>query len=300
MNSDLKPSFILSKRQRGKIEMDVLDEYRELAKGFYIWEGLPDDVPEGYIEGALFDYGCVGMKLVPKFGVIVCPASVKLRTIYNYPSSWIPCGLTLHSDPLEIMGESENPALYIGKPIQDRILPYVTIIEDANLSLDQNVIGMRQPVVFAGVPGNSADSVVLNQEIETGERSIPVVSIAKVQAQVLDLKVSDFTHPLIETMQDRDAKVLTLMSIDNEGVEKASGVNMAESTAHQGKLILTSTLGLKLRQDWCDKINPVLQQDCEAHNIPFTPISVSVNPEYQDNETVETDPNQAGNDDEQQ
>ena len=64
----MKPTFRTSKgERRGAVETidtsGLIQIYRDIARGRFIWEGLPDDMPDGFIEyTALFYNAGVSMK----------------------------------------------------------------------------------------------------------------------------------------------------------------------------------------------------------------------------------------------
>lgn len=291
MYTNPRPGFITSKGERGTDETfyDPFDKYRQLAKGLYIWDGLPDDVPEGFIEECLFDYGAVSAKFVSGMGIVISPAMAKSWNHYGRIKEWVPTAQIAYptSDITKINEPSNNPVLQLDLPTRLAIEYDVNILWDAKISLAQNVLGMRQPIVFMGTTGNVQDVVLLDKEINVGKRAIPVVDPTKVKAEILDLKVTDFTPSLMQVEQDQDAKILTRMGINNRGVEKESGINLEESTAHKQGLRLSSSLELIKRQVWADAITRALNADDRL--IEKVNISVMINPEYDEPEEQPTD-----------
>lgn len=292
--TSFKPSFIVSKGERqgeNGIYHDELDKYREIAKGIYLWGGLPKDIPNDYIEQALFDFGSVSAKNVPGLGVIVCPASPTLYNLYGEPSKWTPTGQTYPAgNSTDLLKVSENPVLFLGKSMASRIELDSKILLHAKISLLQNVWGMRQPIALESNPGNNQDAIVFQNQLYNGQPCIPLIDTTKVKAEVIELGIKDFTQPLINVEQDQDAKILTLLGIDNRGVEKASGINVEESTAQNQQLSIILTKGLLKRQLWCEKINPLLVDD--AGN-KYT-LSVRINPAY--DQTIDSPEDEVQND----
>lgn len=256
-----RPSFYLSKGDRNKYQFafDPLSRYRYLAKGIYEWSGLPEDVPDGFIEEMLFDFGGISAKNDPSLGVIVVPCSPVLLTIYGTPMTWIPVGLAnLPATAQTIMAESDNPALWIGEPPAKRAAIFGEILKQSLISLRQNVIALRQPIAVDGEPGNTADGIMLMADLEGGEQYIPVIDAKRLGVQVLDLKAKDYAASLVGTYNAMDNEILTIIGLNNTGTEKASGVNIEESTSLHQELQITSDTGLKLRRQWCEKINAKL------------------------------------------
>lgn len=253
-----RPSFYLSKgeRNRHRFDFDPLSRYRYLAKGIYEWSGLPDDVPDGFIEGMLFDFGGVSAKDDPSLGIVIVPCSPVLLSIYGTPLTWIPVGLAnLPPTAQTIMAESDNPVLWIGEPPARRAEIFAEILKQSLISLRQNIIALRQPIAVDGEPGNTTDGLMLMADLEGGEQYIPVIDAQRLGVQVLDLKAKDYTASLVGTYNAMDNEILTIIGLNNTGTEKASGVNIEEATSLHQELRITSDAGLKLRRQWCDRIN---------------------------------------------
>lgn len=253
------PSFYLSRGERNKmrVSFDPYQRYLTIAQGIYEWEGLPEDIPIGYIEQALFWYGCVGAKDVPGIGICVFGATPSSWTIYGEPATWMPTGLKTITSPL-LQEKSDNPTLYLGVSIADKISAFADIQKQSIISLRQNIIGMRQPIALDGNPGNSADAYVLSNELEAGEQFIPVIEASKIGVKTIDLNVNDYTTSLLNAYDAMDREILSYMGIKNSGTEKQSGITPEETLSITQELSLVSTHGLKLREEWCKKINAVL------------------------------------------
>ena len=278
-----RPSFLTTKgeRKRGTFYFDPLERYRIIAKGIYKWENLPDDVPDGYIEESIFNYGGISAKEIEGLGICVLPAAPKLFNIYGEPLSWLPTGLKGVPQSIDVMKESDNPVLWFGQSISQRVEIFAGIMKSSLISLQQNVIALRQPIALDGKIGNSANACILSTEIEEGEMYIPVIDGERLGVKVIDLQAKDYTQSLISTYNAMDSEILTMLGVKNVGTEKASGVTAEETLSVGQELTLTSNVGLVMRQKWCDKINAKIgtnfkvsvssayvEQNTDADNIP--------------------------------
>lgn len=253
------PSFYVSKGERNKMKVsfDPYQRYLTIAQGIYDWKNLPEDVPIGYVEQALFWYGCVGAKDVPGVGVCLFGATPATWDIYGEPATWLPTGLKAVTSPV-LMEKSNNPSLYLGMPVADKISSFADIQKQSIISLRQNAIGMRQPIALDGNPGNSADAYVLSNELESGEQYIPVIEASKIGVKTIDLGVVDYTTSLLNVYDAMDREILSYMGIKNSGTEKQSGITSVETLSITQELSIVNSLGLKLRKNWCNKINAIL------------------------------------------
>ena len=258
-----RPTFITTKgeRKRYMALFDPMERYRTLARSIYVWSNMPADMPDGFVEDCIFSYGGVSAKDVSGLGTCVFAAAPKLYNIYGEPLVWLPTGLRAVPSSVDIMGESDNPVLYLGQSTEDRIGIFAAIMKNALVSLQQNVIALRQPIALDGEPGNSAQACILSTEIEEGEMYIPVIDGQRLGIKTIDLQAKDFTQSLISTYNAMDSEILSILGVKNAGTEKASGVTTEETISLRQELTLVSDHGLRKRLAWCDKINAVLGTD---------------------------------------
>lgn len=261
-----RPSWYITKGERNSspyyLDFDPLERYRNIATGIYTWHNLPEDVPEGYIERVLFDYPGVSAKDVPGLGICILPVAPVNLSIYGTPIDWKPTGLQgISLQVKELLETSDNPVLWQGEPPAETAKIYANILKNALISLQQNVIGLRQPIALDGEPGSTADAMVLAGEIDQGELFIPVIEAERIGVKVIDLLAKDHTASLVSTCNAMDNEILSILGVRNTGTEKASGVNIAESTSLHQELAVTSGKKLKDRIQWCEKINAVLGTD---------------------------------------
>jgi hypothetical protein len=246
------------------ILFDPLEKYRTLAAGIYEWSGLPDNVPEGYIEETLFDHGAVSAKKVGG-DILILPAHAVTRGVYGEILTWRPAYTNATGSVIEGLQEtSDTPVLDVGTPIAEIVRVYAAILEDSLLSLRQNVRALRQPIAIYGNPGNAAETITLKNELDYGALAIPLIERTAMDIEAIDLKAKDYTQSLIATHNAMDNEILTHMAIKNTGVEKSSGITVEETTSLHQELRITSHVGLKLRLQWCEKINSVLDTNFEV------------------------------------
>ena len=246
------------------ILFDPLEKYRTLAAGIYEWSGLPDNVPEGYIEETLFDHGAISAKKL-NGDIFILPAHAVTRGVYGEILTWRPAYTNATGSVIEgLQDTSDTPVLDVGTPIAEIVRVYAAILEDALISLRQNVRALRQPIAIYGNPGNAAETITLKNELDYGALAIPLIEKTAMDIEAIDLKAKDYTQSLIATHNAMDNEILTHMAIKNTGVEKSSGITVEETTSLHQELRITSHVGLKLRMQWCEKINSVLDTNFEV------------------------------------
>ena len=67
----------------------------------------------------------------------------------------------------------------------------------------------------------------------------------------------DDTKEVDGVIHDMDAEILTILNIRST-LEKASGISTAEASASDQEIMEGLDHGLRLRQQWCERINAVL------------------------------------------
>ena len=264
-----RPSFRTTKGERAEVA-EVIDTsgleqiYRDVARGRFIWSGLPEDMPEGYIEDtALFYNAGVGIKPT-SMGMVVLPAKPVSLTVYGTPYSWVPGnvpGLTgLEMDP-ELFAESGTPVLWMSMSVMDRIRPYLQVMARCLKVLNTNVGALSTPILINGRPdagdGGNLTGVLLKSDMLDGESFIPVIRGDGMPLDVLDLKVTDHTQNLISTMEAMHAKILEIMQ-SGDGVAKSSGITVEETVNGSQSVEQAADMELMRRQAWAERINAVM------------------------------------------
>lgn len=269
-----KPDFLLSKHERRLISSsisvdDIEMHYRDILRGLFVWEGLPDDMPVGFVDAdALYVARGFGLKDVSGLGICGFPCNPVLVNIYGEPVTWLaqPYGWAQDGRQAskidnEIFTESDTPALWIRASIRDRILPYIQIMARALQALGNNVSALNHPILISGnasgMPGDNIGSILLKSEYEDGTTYLPVVSPGPLGLEAIDLQVTDNTQNLASIVDWCDSRILEIIGAST-GVEKSSGISTMETASGKGGLGSQSDAALALRRAWCEKVNAVL------------------------------------------
>ena len=265
-----RPSFRTSKGERRGGASETIDTsglvqiYRDIARGRFKWSGLPEDMPEGFIEDtALFFNAGVSMKSTP-MGPVVLPAKPTALTVYGTPYSWLPGNVPgimgFEQDP-ELFSESDNPVLWMSMSVMDRIKPYLDVMSRCLKVLNVNVGALSTPILIEGRPdageGGNLTGVLLKSDLLAGESFIPVIRGDGMPLSTLDLGVQDHTQNLISTMEAMHAKILEVMQ-SGDGVAKSSGITVEETVNGNQSVEQAADLELERRKAWCDRINAVM------------------------------------------
>ena len=265
-----RPTFRTSKGERRGGASETIDTsglvqiYRDIARGRFIWEGLPDDMPDGFIEDtALFYNAGVSIKDTG-MGPVVLPAKPVGLTVYGTPYTWVPGNVPgvmgYESDP-ELFAESDNPVLWMSTSVMDRIQPYLDVMTRCIKVLNTNIGALSTPILINGRPdageGGNLTGVLLKSDLLNGESFIPVVRGDGMPLDVLDLKVTDHSQNLISCMEAMHSKILEVLQ-SGDGVAKSSGITVEETVNGSQSVEQAADLELERRKAWCERINAVM------------------------------------------
>lgn len=281
-----RPDFLTTKGERNikSNQINVSDiemHYRDILRGLFVWHGLPDDMPTGFIDAdALYVAKGFALKNVKALGLCGFPCNPVTVDIYGQPATWLaqPYGWASETTKAtasidsDIFKDSDTPVLWNRASIRDRILPYIQIMSRALQCLGTNISALSHPVLISGMAsGNAGDnigSILLKNELEEGSTYIPVVAPSALGLDAIDLHATDNTQNLISVVDWCDARILEIIGA-SVGVEKSSGITTAETASGKGGLGAMSDSALALRSEWAMKVNSALGTDItvERNNV---------------------------------
>lgn len=236
---------------------NLLRDYEELAGTPYVWEGLDKiDMTDNHMESLLFWNTHIGIGET-KLRYYVMGAKAGKVTIYGEPSTWSPVGTNVTDLPLDLIREynsEKNPCMKIGEQsVADRITDECIWQASTYISLNQNVVGMRAPVMITGTDGNAEIDYIEDNLIQG--RSIPALKKAGIGAEVQDMKAQNFVDPLSGYAEFLHNKTLGKLGIDALGTQKASGITQEEAVLILAQIKGIRKKGLRIRERLCDMIN---------------------------------------------
>ena len=265
-----KPSFIMSKADRRAINdsidtTDIMRHYRNILRGSSAWEGLPEDMPVGYIEDtALWYAGGFALKKCKGLGIAGFPANPVTLDVYGRPVSWLPSivnGVTAYRQTDDVYKESSTPVLWIGTPLRDQIKPYAQLMSMCLKALGQNITSLAHPVLVSGQPsgqaGDNLGALLLKSDLEEGAMYIPTVEGRGVPLEVLDLHATDNTQNLVSTLSACDARILEILNTSN-GIEKNSGITTEETETGSMPLQYAQGGYDEMCDVWAERVNAEL------------------------------------------
>lgn len=286
----MRPSFLLSKGERRETEglilpEDILLHYSEVYVSRFIWEGTPKDMPQGFIEKALFWTG--GVAPVRAFGEenLVAAYPVMLG-IYAQPISWEPVPAGGSIIPPNLMREykqSKDPMLHC-LPMAEQIRELCVLMADAYNCMKQTLFSMSQPVAIQGMVGGEVNVIESKDALLGRKLIVPTLDRTGIQASVIDLGGKDHTQNLISTINALDCEILARMGIKSAGTEKASGVTSEETLSITQELQLVNRFDYDLRENWME-LQQIRERFPELKVTPSPALGLILDDGYTDEES---------------
>ena len=286
----MRPSFLLTKGERRSTEglilpEDILLHYSEVYASRFMWDGTPKDMPQGFIERALFWTG--GIAPVKAFGEEQLIASYPVMLgIYAQPISWEPVPAGGSIIPPNLMREykqSRDPMMFC-LPMAEQIRDLCSLMADAYNCLKQTIFSMSQPVVAQGVVGGEINVYETEKTLLGKKLVIPTLDKTSMLASTLDLGGKDHTQNLISTINALDCEILARMGIKSAGTEKASGVTSEETLSITQELQLINKYDYDLRTRWCD-LPQIRERFPDLKVTPSPALGLMLNDGYTDEES---------------
>ena len=267
----------------------LLTDYEKLNATIYEWSGLEDlEIKPRFLESLFFWNVAIG--ILPNN--ILMGAVPVIFDAYGEPHEWTPVPTYLTTLPHSIMRKyqsKDNPCIRLGgDSVADSIKDECVDQASGYISANQNVLGMRMPVMFSGV-NSKAEIRFMQNRLEQGG-NVPYVDGGKdspMGMEVLDLKVNNYLDPLTGYNEFIHTKILAKLGIDALGAQKASGVTQEEATMILAQIRGVRELNLQLRKDFCKMVN----EHIENVNIGVEIRDIYMNEQYDrnDNETADGD-----------
>lgn len=267
-----RPTFVTTKGMRARMGASsyaaaLHRHYEAVLSGVYDWDVEGDGaerVPEGWVEHCLYRWGGAAVGSMSGMPVLCGATPVKVD-VYSQPLTWLPAIGDTTEPPQDLMVEQDSPVLWFGVPTASEVDELVRISSQSLGALRSTIAGMQQPVVISGIqPGAQLQGVVLKSALEDGwERWISSISQVGSSMQVLDLKVQDWTGPLLSTIRACDSLILNLLGLAGFATDKESGQSTEETQALNQPLDSIIAQGLERRRAWAE----LATEWCEDHDM---------------------------------
>lgn len=239
-------------------------QYTNLCLNFFEWE-LPVDNEQlngDFIERLLFYRGRCAVVNDKSKGLIVCDFRTidGQSNIFGYPTQIQALDIF---DYNKVIGEYESdnfviiPNNKLWYPTNITVLRYAIDISNIADAMNLNVESQKLPIILQSPDDKAKLSMEqIADKIETGERYIFAKSDFNIQNAVQSLNINaPFIADRLQDLQQRKiAELLTAIGINNQNINKESGVTTDEVNSNNTLVKLNFDSMLIPRQEACNEI----------------------------------------------
>lgn len=242
----------------------IYAQYSNLCLNFFDWE-LPienEQLNADFIERLLFYKGRCAIINDSERGLMVCDFTVVngMSNIFGYPTQIQARDIFDHN---KVIGTFDSPDFVIitnnkmWYPTNITVLKYAVDISNILDSINLNVEAQKFPVILQS-PDDKAKLTMEQyaEKIETGERYIfsKYDFDAKNAITSLNINAPFISDRLQDLAEKKTAELLTALGINNQNVNKESGVTTDEVNSNNTLVKLNFDAMLIPRQEACNEI----------------------------------------------
>lgn len=238
--------------------------YTNIALNFFDWD-LPSDNEQlnaDFLERLLFYRGRAAIINDKTRGLLVCDFNniSGWSNMFGYPTKIQAIDIFDHN---KIIGEYESDDFVIitnnkmWYPTNVTVLKYSIDLSNIADAFNLNIDSQKFPIILQS--GDEKHKLTLEQltdQIETGRRYIFLKSDLNINGTVTSLEVNApyLADRLNEAYQKKTAELLTAIGINNQNINKASGITPDEVASNNQLVKLSFNTMLIARQEACDEI----------------------------------------------
>lgn len=264
----------------------VYVQYSNLCLNFFEWE-LPvenQQLNSDFIERLLFYKGRCAIINDKTRGLMVVdfqniggwsnifgyPTKIQARDIFDYN---------------KVIGEYENDNFVVitnnkmWYPTNITVLKYSIDISDMLDAINLNVESQKSPIILQAADEKQKLTIEqIADKIEIGERYIFAKSDFRPESQISSLNIAApyVADRLNDLQQKKTAELLTALGINNENINKQSGITPDEVNANNGLIKLNFDTMLIPRQEACDELKRKFNIDVWCDVKDFNTVGLSL------------------------
>jgi len=229
------------------------DEMRKRFKGLYFnsffLNGLPDNIEEKWVKGKLFEKGYVDF-VKTDFGFMAIETTNGLLNYYNEPTN-----VTAVSSNGNVITPSnftkDNFARVYANSVKQapaRIVDeYISKLINIEKIINQQIAQFRRGLIANIGDGDKNDVYQLFNQLDEGREEIAVFN-SKLGDLGLTMKSTYppyYVGDLYKYKKEIESDLLTELGIDNNAIQKESGVSNVEASANDDEVIKTKNANIR-------------------------------------------------------
>lgn len=232
---------------------------QELSANRFKWCGLPNSIPQRFLEMTLLRNALSVFYFEESLGVYLSlrATSGAIPNMYDDPTSFIVTGNQVINKKVEAKDCVPIWANYMRMPDIDLILLYAKKLAEIDRSIEINAKNLRKPRLIVADENQRLSWTNINRQIDEGVEVIYGTSALDVtQVQALDIGGDP---QAVLNLQIVKAKMwnecMTYLGINNANQDKKERLVASEVEANDEQVFASKAIALNARREACEMIN---------------------------------------------
>lgn len=220
------------------------------------WKGLPEGVPDWWIETNLFYYDKIAAYEDNRLGSLILPAfNADAGNIYYMPQKYNIFGLnynkTVDADKLEVLWNN-----YLGTSMIMILDPLISNVYESTRARDVNIFNNKIPAIYKT---SKAKELSMRNIFNRIRRNIPATMIEELSdidsLQVMNTNVPYIVGDLDQHINHAWNEIYSVLGIKSSQIEKRERVQTSEVAAANEQTIMHRQIAIETRERFCEKVN---------------------------------------------
>ena len=276
--------------KKTRYETTLINKLFNITFNRFDWKNLPEPINVRILEKLLFYRGYAAIGQVDGTFLALQASPIAAFNEMFDPMAWNVVGYNV-SGTMDFTNSVLVRNDYNAYPSIYMILYYLEQISRIQSVIDQNLDNMRAPYLIKTSEDNLLSVKNMFNQIRSGEPAIYLNKQGGVNMDdidVLDLSTPDVIKTLYDLKLSTENELLTMFGINNENINKQSGISEAEVESNDGEVANGYIDAmLYMRQEACEQMNKLwgLNVSCELKKNEKNLKEVDINGEVHDDTT---------------
>ena len=254
--------------KKTRYETTLINKLFNITFNRFDWKNLPEPINIRILEKLLFYRGYAAIGQVDGTFLALQASPIAAFNEMFDPMAWNVVGYNI-SGTMDFTNSVLVRNDYNAYPSIYMILYYLEQISRIQSVIDQNLDNMRAPYLIKTSEDNLLSVKNMFNQIRSGEPAIYLNKQGGVNMDdidVLDLSTPDVIKTLYDLKLSTENELLTMFGINNENINKQSGISEAEVESNDGEVANGYIDAmLYMRQEACEQMNKLwgLNVSCE-------------------------------------
>ena len=236
-----------------------VDYFKQILRSSFVWENLPCEMPQRYIEKMLYYHGCIGFFKSKKLGFLVASKVTAVgKNAYDEPTQFIATlgnGLTEVVEPCDIVIVYNNT---LRQPSIKFVNYFAKRLETVDNTIEINLENLKIPFCVSCPEGQKETVKEMFRKRERGEPFILLTEDFATHNQRVDFfkpEIPNLSTQLLDSKDRIRNEALTFFGINNCNVSKRERLVTGEVEQNNEQIEIVKLGMLEERQKAVENIN---------------------------------------------